>query len=143
MLIIFKKIIPLTSSVALALAVTATPSAANDDTAKAIAGIIALGVLGAAVADHQHDRGYEDYKPHPKLHADENAVGKCMHRGKRTLKKAGGYRLVLNHVNSVHAKANGSTHVSMVVTGYYPVGHKTSDVICVVKNHKIIKFKFD
>ena len=140
---IIRQIASLTSSAALVLAMSAPPSAANDDTANAIAGVIALGVLGAAVAHHQHDRGYDEYKSHPKLHPDENAVGKCMHRGKKELKKAGGYRLDLNHVDSVRAQNNGSTHVSMVVTGYYPAGHKTSDVICVVKNHKITSFKYN
>lgn len=66
-----------------------------------------------------------------------------MHRGKRELKKAGGYRLDLDHVNGVRAENDGSTHVSMVVTGYYPAGHKTSDVICVVKNGNITGFKYN
>lgn len=138
-----KLIASVTSSAALVLALSAPPSAANEDAAKAIAGIIALGVLGNAVAHHQHERGYEDYKRHPRLHPDENAVGRCMHRGKRELKNAGGYRLDLNHVNNVRAENDGSTHVSMVVTGYYPVGHKTSDVICVVKNDRISSFQYN
>lgn len=138
-----KKSISLASSAALVLVMSAPPSTANEDTAKAIAGIIALGVLGAAVAHHQHERGYEDYKNHPKLHPDENAVGKCMHRGKKELKRAGGYRLDLNHVNNVRAENDGSTHVSMVVTGYYPAGHNTSDVICVVKNDRITSFQYN
>ena len=54
-------------------------SANNDDAVAAIAGIIALGVIGAAVGKHQHQQGYEDYRPHPQLHSDENAVGTCMH----------------------------------------------------------------
>jgi hypothetical protein len=138
-----RQIVSLTSSAVLVLALSVRPSAADEDTANAIAGIIALGVLGAAVAHHQHDRGYEDYKRHPKLHPDENAVGNCMHRGKKELKRAGGYRLDLNHVDSVRAHSDGSTHVSMVVTGYYAAGHKTSDVNCVVKNHKITSFKYN
>ena len=51
----------------------------DGDRAAAVAGVIALGLLGAAVAQHQHGKGHEEYRHHPKLHADENAVGACMH----------------------------------------------------------------
>ena len=129
----------------LAFSVSTSASYANDDTAKAIAGIIALGLLGAAVAQDQHDRGHEEYTAHPRLHPDENAVGHCVHRGKHLVKKAGGNRFNLDHVNDISVNGDGSTHVSFVGTGYYVYGHKTSDVICVVKNGKVasLKFKFN
>ena len=135
-----KRVVSLVSAAALALSVTATPSSANDDAAKAIAGIIALGVLGAAVADHQHKRGHNEDTPHPQLHPDENAAGLCAHHGEKLVAKAGGYELEVEHVNSVEVGSDGATHVSMVMTGYYPAGHKTSDVICVIKNHKVTSF---
>lgn len=139
----FKNLNSIVAAGVIALSVTASPSYANDDTAKAIAGVIALGLLGAAVADHQHERGYEEYKAHPKLHADENAVGHCAHRAKRMVKKAGGYKFKLNHVDNIRVSDNGATHVSFVGTGYYDFGHKTSDIKCVVAGGKIKKFNFD
>ena len=61
-----RRITSVALATALALAVSASPSAANDDTAKAIAGVIALGLLGAAIADDQHNRGHEGYTPQPR-----------------------------------------------------------------------------
>lgn len=123
-----------------ALALMTGPTAAHNDTAKAVAGIVALGLLGAAVADNQHERGYDTYKPHPNLHGDENAVGTCAHKAKRKVKDAGGYKFKVKHVNSVTPENDGTTHVSMVGTGYYDFGHKTSDILCIVKGHKVTSF---
>lgn len=122
---------------------TAVPdvSAKNKDRAEAIAGIIALGLLGAAAAQHQHDQGHEHYRPHPRFHPDENAVGTCMHHAKRTVKRAGGFRIKLNNVSKVASKPNGRTVVLFEATGYYDFGHKRSRIRCVVKNHRIVKFK--
>ncbi|MGR3661810.1 MAG: hypothetical protein ACU0CA_11585 [Paracoccaceae bacterium] len=138
-----KRIISVTSTIAMVASLTVTPASANDDTANAIAGIIALGVLGAAISEHQHRRGYDEYVTHPRLHPDENAIGRCMHKGKRAVKKAGGYRMELENVNSIIVGKDGATHISFVATGYYPIGHKTSDVICVVKNGKVTSFNFN
>lgn len=138
-----KNTLSATMTATLVMALSMAPAQADDDTAMAIAGVIALGLLGAAVASDQHDRGHEKYTPHPKLHVDENAVGRCAHRAKRKVKNAGGYNFKVNHVNSVKAEKNGSTHVSFVGTGYYSFGHKTSDIRCVIKNHKVSSFRFD
>ncbi|MCP5085191.1 MAG: hypothetical protein GY952_00050 [Rhodobacteraceae bacterium] len=138
---IIRKPMMVFSAAALAVSVSTAPVAAHDDFAKALAGVVAVGIIGAALADHQHNRGEEEYKRHPKVHADENAVGRCMHRTKKRVKKAGGYKAKLNHVRHVRANGDGKTKVDMVVTGYYSFGHKTSDVHCVVKNHKIVSFK--
>lgn len=139
-----KTVISAISAIALVASVSATPVAANkesDDVAKALAGVIAAGVLGAAIAKHQHERGDEEYTPHPKVHADENAIGRCMHKSLSTVKKGGGYDLELEHVKSVKAASDGSTRVEFVATGYYPTGHKTSDILCVVKNGKVTSLK--
>lgn len=124
----------------LAMAMAATPAQANEDTAKAIAGIIALGLLGAAIAEDQSNSSHPDYKPHPRVDPNENAVGACVHRATRKVKKAGGSRLKLNKVNSVVAGSDGKTSVSIRVTGYYPALNKTSDVVCVVKNNKVVSY---
>jgi len=139
-----KRATSLISAAALALSFAASPSLAStdsDNAAKAIVGVIAAGVLGAAIAKHQHDRGYDDYRPHPNVHSDENAVGRCMHKGLRDVEKAGGFDLELENVKSVKASNDGSTRVEFVATGYYPTGHKTSDILCVIKNGKIKSFK--
>lgn len=115
----------------------------NDEAAAAIAGVIALGLLGAAAASHQHDQDYEEYRPHPRFHPDENAVGTCMHHAKRLVKNAGGHHTRLNNVNKIEAKPNGRTVVVFHATGYYDFGRKKSKVRCVVKNHRIVNFKFN
>lgn len=135
--------ISMTVAAAIALTMSSTPSAAHNDVAKAVAGVVALGLLGAAVADNQHERGHEEYTAHPNLHADENAVGRCSHKAKRKVKKAGGYKFKVNHVNSVRLANDGTTHVSFVGTGYYDFGHKTSDIVCVVKQGKVKSFVFN
>ena len=137
----------LTSSTALSLALalslgTSTAYANDKDTAAALAGIVALGVIGAAIGHDQHRRGDEDYTNHPRVHPDENAVGRCMHRAKRLVKKAGGDHVELDHVADVKMLNNGNTVVRMQVTGYYPFASKTSNVRCVVHNNKIKKFEF-
>ncbi len=114
----------------------------DGDRAAAVAGVIALGLLGAAVAQHQHGKGHEEYRHHPKLHADENAVGACMHRAKRLVRKAGGHHTKLNRVDRVNHRDNGSTVVVFHATGYYDFGHKKSKIRCVVKRHKVTKFDF-
>ena len=121
------------------------PAMAKDkdgERAAAIAGVIALGLLGAAVAQHQHKEGHDEYRHHPKLHSDENAVGACMHRARRMVKRAGGHNAKLNKVDRVRKRDNGNTVVVFHATGYYDFGHKRSKVRCVVKNHKVIKFEF-
>lgn len=110
-------------------------------TARAIAGIVALGMLGAAVGHHQRKNEY--YDPHPALHPDENAVGTCMHHAKRLVREAGGHHARLNRVNRVEAKPNGRTVVVFHATGFYDFGAKKSKVRCVVKHHRIVKFKFN
>jgi len=139
-----KRATSLVAAAALAFSVTALPAAASsesDDVAKALVGVIAAGVLGAAIAKHQHKRGYDEYQDHPRVHADENAVGRCMHAGLRAVKKAGGYDLELENVKSVNTSGNGSTRVEIVATGYYPAGHKTSDILCVINHGKVTSIK--
>lgn len=113
----------------------------SGEVAGAIAGIIALGLLGATVGRHQRDNEY--YEPHPALHPDENAVGNCMHHTTRIVKKAGGHYAQLDNVDKIEAKPNGNTVVVFHATGFYDFGSKQSRVRCVVKNHRVIKFKYN
>lgn len=114
----------------------------HDDTAAKIVGVVALGVLGAALASHQHRRGEVEYRPHPRLHPDENAVGRCMHKAEREVQKAGGHYVELNDVQDVNYKRNGKTVVRMRVTGFYSFTNKTSNVRCVVNRGRVTKFEF-
>ncbi|MFT5342011.1 MAG: hypothetical protein ACI9BH_001224 [Paracoccaceae bacterium] len=137
-----KKITSLVTATALALAVSAAPSTAHNSAAQVAAGIIALGVLGAAIAHDQHKRGEPEYKPHPHAGEHENAVGKCVHHGLKEVKHAGGYNFILDHVINTAKKDDGSIHVYMVATSYFTYGHRTKHVSCVVDNGHIEQFKY-
>lgn len=113
----------------------------SDNAAKAIAGIVALGVIGNAIAKHQHQQGYEEYKPHPQVHPDENAVGACIHNGERIVARAGGWDFRLEDVREVYVQGD-ITHVVFHGTGYYSYGHKTSLVQCQVRHGKVIHFNY-
>lgn len=113
----------------------------SGEVAGAIAGVIALGILGAAVGRHQRDN--DTYESHPSLHPDENAVGTCMHHTIRTVKKAGGHYAQLDNVDRVETKPNGNTVVVFHATGFYDFGSKQSRVRCVIKNHRVTKFKYN
>ncbi len=105
---------------------------------KIIGAAVAIGVLGAALADqHRYD---EAYGHDSEISDKENAVGLCVHRGSRLVHKAGGDHMRLNRVNSVDVKDNARIVVKAVMTGYYDAGNKTSDVRCVVKDNRIVKF---
>ncbi|MFC4667545.1 hypothetical protein ACFO5X_03165 [Seohaeicola nanhaiensis] len=113
----------------------------SDNAAKAIAGIVALGVIGNANAKHQHQRGYEEYKPHPQVHRDENTVGACIHNGERIAARAGGWDFRLEGVREVYVQGD-ITHVVFHGTGYYSYGHNTSLVQCPVRHGKVIHFNY-
>ncbi|MCF6321918.1 MAG: hypothetical protein L3J32_09150 [Rhizobiaceae bacterium] len=116
----------------------------NDDAAAAIAGIIALGVLGAAISRNQRKQGVEEYRPHPKIRYDENAVGACLFRAESLVRGAGGSTAQLNSVKNIQLANNGDTIVTMTATGVYPAGSKTSDIYCVVGNdHRVRDFRFN
>lgn len=132
----------LTAAAALVLSTSTNIVKADDnDLAGAVAGVVIAGILGAAVADHQHNEGHEDYRPHSRLHPDENAVGTCMHHGKRIVKKAGGHSLQLDTIDSIDAQGD-STVVVFEATGYYDFGSKSSVVRCTVRNHKVVSFDY-
>ncbi len=132
------------TSAALALSLSSTPIQAKDgEKTAAIAGIIALGLLGAAAAKHQHRENREDYTPHPMLHEDENASGRCMHKAERQISKVGGYSASLDRVDHVKVNDRGQTVVKMHVTGYFPAGNKTTAVRCVIEDGRILKFEHE
>lgn len=124
----------------------ATPGLADkksDNAAKALVGIVALGVLGAAVAEHQHDEGYQDYRPHPDLPPNENVIGICIHYGLNIVKRAGGYDFELEDVRRID-RAGSTSIVTFYGTGYYPRGqHKTSLVECQVRANKVVAFNYN
>ena len=135
-----KKLTSLATAAALALAVTAAPSTVHSNAAGVAEGVVALGILGAAIAHDQKKRGKPDYTPHPHIEPDENAVGKCVHRGLSHVEKAGGYNFKLDHVKNINQKDDGSTHVNFVGTSYYSYGHRTNDIKCVIQGGKVIHF---
>jgi hypothetical protein len=137
-----KKITSLVAATALTLAVTAAPSTAHDKAAGIAAGVIAAGLLGAAIANHQHKHGYKEYNPHPDVNKEENAVGRCVHHGLAQVKAAGGDNFILDHVLNTSDKGDGSTHVYFVATRYFSYGHRTNHVSCVVLNGEVLQFKY-
>ena len=137
-----KKLTSLVTASALALSVTAAPSSAHNDAAGIAAGIVAAGIIGAAIAKHQHKNGYKQYKPHPNVTKEENAVGRCVHHGLSEVQNAGGDNFILDHVKNTSIKENGSVHVYMSATRYYSYGHRTSNVSCVVQDGEVVQFKY-
>lgn len=138
-----KIVIAVAMSALLPLTVFNASAQANDGAA-AIAGIIALGVLGAAISRDQHKQGVKEYRPHPSVHYDENAVGACLYRAESLVRGAGGFTAQLNSVKNIQLANNGDTIVTMTATGVYPAGSKTSDVYCVVgADHRIRDFRFN
>tara|TARA_R110000744_G_scaffold217072_1_gene335853 strand:- start:142 stop:573 length:432 start_codon:yes stop_codon:yes gene_type:complete len=141
-----KKFAILVASTAIIASMSASSIQAADgkktEAAAAIVGVVALGLLGAAVADSQHNSGNVEYRHHPHLHPDENAVGACMHHTKHLVKKEGGHKAKLDKVDKVEAKSHGETLVVFRATGYFDFGHKTSKIRCTVKHHKVVKFEF-
>lgn len=134
-----KRVTSIISAAALALAVSASPSVASKDSDTA-AGLLALGLLGALIAHDQGKNRNRGYVNDRRLSREENAIGRCMGRGRNLVESAGGYEIHLERVNSVRAGSGGKISVSMIVTGYYPTGEKTSDVICTVKRNRITSF---
>ncbi len=109
----------------------------------AIGAAIALGLIGAMAAHEQDKRGNKRYRPRRNIRPSENAVGACMLRAKRLVRRAGGYRTKLNTVRRLNHKPNGRTVVVFDATGFYDFGRKRSRIRCVVKNNRVIKFKFN
>ena len=138
-----KLIAPLVAVSFLSVPAPAQASDASDDFAKALAGVVALGVLGAAAGKHQHQQGYNNYRAHPQLHPDENAVGACMHYSQRIVDRAGGYSFDLDRVQSIDLLGDGVTQVRMIGTGYYDNGSKTSRIVCNVRNSTVIGFNYN
>lgn len=138
-----KQLTALACCAVLAMTLTApAPALASKDTAKAIGAAIAIGILGAAVAHHHREREY--YEPHPVIGFDENAVGTCIHHADRIVRKApGGLYVRLNRVKAIKQRDNGRTVVNAILTGVYQWGQKPSDVRCVVKNHRVVRFDFN
>ena len=142
---ILKKLSSFTCCAMLAATLTVpapAPVLAKSDTAKAIGAAIAIGILGAAVAHSNRNREY--YTPHPVIGSGENAVGTCMHHADRILRKApGGLYVRLDRVKKVEQRGNGRIVVKAIMTGVYQWGQKPSDVRCVVKNHRVVKFDYN
>ena len=137
-----KKFLSVASAGLLSKGVQAQPvSAKDDDVAKAIAGIVAIGIIGAAIADHQHKSGHDVYSAHPRVHPDENAVGACMHHGKRLVEKAGGNYFQLDNVDRVDVQG-ADTVVVFEATGFYDFGAKSSVVRCTVRNSQVVAFDY-
>lgn len=137
-----KKLTSLVTASALALTVTAAPSTAHNKAAGIAAGVVAAGLIGAAIANHQHKRGYKEYNPHPDVNKEENAVGRCVHHGLAQVESAGGDNFILDHVLSTTDKDDGSTQVNFVATRYYSYGHRTNHVNCVVLKGEVVQFKY-
>ncbi len=125
-----------------ALAGAAVPQVgmANDGrNTAAIAGIIAGGIIGAAIGRHQHDQGYPEYRPHPDVPPGENAVGACVHYGSAQVKAHGGYRFEMDKLLNVNHSGKVTT-VTMVATRYFPRGEHREEIVCVVENHRVLSF---
>lgn len=136
-----KHVVAAVCVMALGAVASGGPVAAEDGrNTAAIAGLVAGGIIGAAIGSHQHDQGYPDYRPHPNVPPGENAVGACVHYGNHKVKEAGGYRFQMDKLRDV-TYSGATARVVMNATSYYPWGHNYALITCVVRDHNVIEWK--
>lgn len=127
-------------SVALAAALPGAPASAHDHVGE-VAGIVAAGIIGAAIGRHQAEKHEERYKPHPGVTPTENAVGICVHHGVRIVDEAGGSDFRMVEVEKVNSEG-GTTVVVFKARAVYPAGVKTSTVTCRISGGGVTSFEF-
>ncbi|MEM8631927.1 MAG: hypothetical protein AAGF74_11870, partial [Pseudomonadota bacterium] len=100
-----KYIKAMTVSAVVALASQLPAVAIADGHEDFVAGV-AAGVLGAAIAEHHHKHGSE-YRNHPGVSDQENAIGLCMHRTQRAMSNQGYYAVDFVRTLSYTVNADG------------------------------------
>jgi hypothetical protein len=124
-------------------AMLAVPAYADEEQRRRnAAGIVALGLLGAALASRQHDNGRVNrYEPANDYDANENAIGACTHYAERLVRQQGGYDFEVDRIRRVTVSGRNRV-VQFDGTGYYNNLRKRSRISCTVRNHTVVGFKY-
>lgn len=126
--------------IALAAVLPGAPASAHDHVGEA-AGIVAAGIIGAAIGKHQAEKHEQKYKPHPGVTPTENAVGICVHHGVIVVEEAGGSDFRMVEVKEVTTE-DGTTVVVFEARAVYPAGAKTTTVECRITGGSVTYFHF-
>ncbi|WP_170379319.1 hypothetical protein [Ruegeria atlantica] len=133
-----------TSAVCAALAFTALTATNTqaDDAGKIIAGV-ALGVLGASIAEHHHKHG-SPYQKHPDVSPEENAVGLCMHRTKTAMTNQGYYAVDFERTLSYTTNSDGIDLIDLEVARSKNTNDARSTIKahCAIQNDAVVNFRY-
>lgn len=122
-------------------ALTTTNAQAND-AGKVIAGV-ALGVLGASIAEHHHKHG-SHYQKHPDVSPEENAIGLCMHRTKTAMTNQGYYAVDFERTLSYTTNADGIDLIDLEVARSRDSNDARSNIKahCAIQNDAVVNFRY-
>lgn len=125
-----------------AAATLAAPSAQADDAGKLIAGV-ALGVLGASIAEHHHKHG-SHYQKHPDVSPEENAIGLCMHRTHTAMTNQGYYAVDFERTLSYTTNADGIDLIDLEVARSSDATDARSYIKahCAIQNDAVVNFRY-
>lgn len=109
--------------------------------ADVIAGI-AIGVLGAAIAEHHHKNG-SPYQDHPNVSRKENDVGRCMKRTHEAMSNQGFYAVDLERTLNYHADEGDIQHVELEVgrTNRRNDARSHINVFCAIQGGRVVNFR--
>jgi len=131
----------ITSTAVALTALTTSPTQAND--AGAVIAGVALGVLGASIAEHHHKHGSK-YHKHPHVSEEENDVGLCMHRTHSAMTNQGYYAVDFERTLSYTTNADGIDLVDLEVARSKDSNDQRSyiKVHCAIQNDEVVNFRY-
>ncbi len=120
---------------------TASPAQAVD-TGALVAGV-ALGVLGASIAEHHHKHG-SDYQKHPHVSEEENDIGLCMHRTHHAMANQGYYAVEFERVLSYETNSDGIDLIDLEVARSNRSNDARSHIKahCAIQDDKVVNFRY-
>ncbi|MEX0329500.1 MAG: hypothetical protein AB3N07_12325 [Ruegeria sp.] len=128
---------------ALVAATSLSPAPARADDAGALIAGVALGVLGASIAHHHHKHG-SDYKKHPDVSPEENAIGLCMHRTHKAMANQGYYAVDFERTLSYTTNADGIDLIDLEVARSSDRSDARSYIKahCAIQNDEVVNFRY-
>lgn len=118
-----------------------TPATADKKTAQDVLAGVALGVIGAAIAHHQHSNGDPSYTSHPHVSKHENNVGRCMHKTHNAMQNRGYHNTKMQYVVN-HSSSDHENKYVLSVTTHAVGGDSTlyRNVTCVFSDGELTNF---
>ncbi len=118
-----------------------TPAQAVD-TGALVAGV-ALGVLGASIAEHHHKHG-SHYQKHPHVSEEENDIGLCMHRTHHAMSNQGYYSVDFERVLSYETNADGIDLIDLEVARSNRSTDARSHIKahCAIQGGEVVNFRY-